>query len=272
MEKNITIPMGEQRIAAVLHIPAHTGDAKHPVVVICHGFIGSKVGQHRIFVKTARELCRAGFAVLRFDYVGCGESTGEYEDVTLQQQIKETIGVLDFVAALPFIDNDAIMLLGHSLGGCIAATVAGLDKRVRKIVLWSPVAQPLADIVGIVGEGIYKACLQDAGVHYQGFALGAGFFHSLAQVFPLENIKDFKGDVMIIHGTSDAETPLENAYAYEAALRDRPRGLQTLKTVDGADHTYNSPLWEWQVIAMTLQWLQYSAAESYAHSRIKLVS
>ena len=83
MEEQIAIIAKDQNVTRRTTFTTAKQDKQVPVVIICHGFIGSKVGQHRIFVKTARELCRAGFAVLRFDYSGCGESTGEYRDTRL---------------------------------------------------------------------------------------------------------------------------------------------------------------------------------------------
>ncbi|MEM5769468.1 MAG: prolyl oligopeptidase family serine peptidase, partial [Bacillota bacterium] len=70
----------------------------------------------------------------------------------------------------------------------------------------------------------------------------------------------FPGDVLIIHGTHDVETPLSNARLYENALRNRAQGRYTLKLIEGADHTYNSPLWEKEVIEGTVQWLTSGTA------------
>lgn len=256
MENQVVIPIDEHRIYGMLHMPQHSPNDKLPVVVICHGFVSNKVGQHRIFVQTARQLCQAGFAVLRFDYIGCGESTGEYQNITLPRQVNETIGVIDFLVAHPNINSHNVILLGHSLGGCIASNVAGLDKRIKKLILWSPVAKPLEDIVGIVGDELYQACLDSGIGHYQGFQLGREFFKSLSRTLPLERVKDFQGNVLIIHGTNDVETPLANAHFYEHALSERLQGIQKVKVIDGADHTYNSPLWEQEVIEATLQWLK----------------
>lgn len=265
MEKQVVIPLGEHRISGVLHMPEHAAEGTLPAVVICHGFISNKVGQHRLFVKAARALSRAGFAVLRFDYVGCGESTGEYQDITLTQQAEDTIGVLNFLSTQPQIDPRRIILLGHSLGGGIASYVAGTDPRVTGLVLWSPVAKPWEDITGIVGEQLARTCLGGGDGHYQGFSLGRDFFISLSKVLPLEKVGDFTGDVLIMHGTNDVETPLTNVRLYEEALGVRPQGDVTFKLVDGADHTYNAPVWEQEVIDGTVQWL---AAKYATHANI----
>jgi len=255
MESSIVIPIGDQRIYGMLHLPSQFSGGKLPTVVICHGFVSNKVGQHRIFVKTARALCQRGYAVARFDYCGCGESSGGHQDVTLARQVEETVKVLDFLAAYPDLDSDNYILLGHSFGGCVAAIVAGRDRRVGKLVLWSPVANPLMEIVEIVGQGLYQKSLAGEQVDYQGFELGREFFLSLSQISPLQEVKDYFGDVFIVHGTADVETPVENARAYEHTLGNRPLGTQTVYLVDGADHTYSSPCWEHAAIRATSKWL-----------------
>ena len=57
-------------------------------IIICHGFIGSKVGVDRLFVKAAEEFTMDGAIVLRFDFAGCGESSGNYGETGLDAFIR----------------------------------------------------------------------------------------------------------------------------------------------------------------------------------------
>jgi hypothetical protein len=255
-ENQIIIRTDKHKLYGMLHLPAAVCGAKHPAVIICHGFIGNKNGQHRLFVKAARALSSEGFAVLRFDFSGSGESTGDYKDITLTQQVEEAIKAIDFAEAHSSIDSNRIILLGHSMGGAIASTAVALDRRISRLVLWAPVARPHEDIVGIVGDALYKHCLQNGVAEYQGFELGKEFFQSLSQVSPLENVKEYSGDVLIAHGSNDQDTPLYNAYHYESALNMRQSGRCKIEVIEGADHTFESPTWEKEVIAVTLDWLK----------------
>lgn len=256
MEKQVIIPAGDQLLNGIMHLPCCTGQKNVPVIIICHGFISSKVGQHRVFVKAARELCQAGFAVLRFDFSGCGDSTGSYKDVTLTKQIDETIKAIDFVTKQSNIDKTQIILLGHSLGGAIAAMVASIDRRINKLILLSPVANPFDDIVKIVGPDSYYRCLQDGVVNYQGFEVSREFFSSLSPINPLESIHLVTGEVLIIHGDGDIETPLENAFLYQNVFKQRLKGSCIVKVIRGADHTYSSPLYEKEAFVQILHWLE----------------
>ncbi|WP_378951439.1 alpha/beta hydrolase [Pelosinus sp. sgz500959] len=255
MEQQIIIHTDSHQLSGVLHIPKCTKEEKKPAVVICHGFISSKVGQHRIFVKTARQLCQAGFVVLRFDFSGCGESSGEYRDVTITQQIQEASKAIDRLLEHPNVNCKQITLVGHSLGGAIAASVASVDDRIHRLILLSPVANPFDDITQIVGPELYEKCLKESVINYEGFEIGRELFLSLPTIRPLEAIHQFQGDVLLIHGSDDKDTPLENAYQYKRILEKRSQGHCNLYVIKGADHTYNSPLWEKELQTMILQWL-----------------
>lgn len=255
MEEQIIIHTDYHQLSGVLHIPQCNEQEKKPAVVICHGFVSSKVGQHRIFVKTARKLCQAGFVVLRFDFSGCGESSGEYKDITITEQVKEARRAIDRLVEHPNVDCKEITLVGHSLGGAIAASVASLDKRIHQLILLSPVAQPFDDIVQVIGQERYQKCLKDSVVNFEGFEVGRELFLSLPEVRPLETIHKFQGNVLLVHGSEDEDTPLENAYQYQQILDKRQEGHCELHVIKGADHTYNSPLWEKELQTIVLQWL-----------------
>lgn len=255
MEQQMIIHTDSHQLSGVLHIPRCHEHEQKPAIVMCHGFIGSKVGQHRMFVKTARRLCLAGFVVLRFDFSGCGESSGEYRQVTITEQLQEASTAIDVLVNHPNVDPGQITLVGHSLGGAIAASVATLDQRINQLILLSPVADPFTDIVQIVGVELYQQCLQESVVNYQGFEIGRDLFLSLPHVHPLENIHTFQGKVLLIHGSEDGDTPLANSHQYQQTLTKRLQGHCELHVVQGADHTYNSPLWEQEVQEVIMQWL-----------------
>jgi pimeloyl-ACP methyl ester carboxylesterase len=101
-------------------------------------------GEERMFgcrplVTTARALASAGCTVMRFDYVGQGQSDGDYEATTLStrignlkhmwQQLKDDTG-------------RAAALLGVRLGGTVALAAALEIPDVRDMILWEPVMDP----------------------------------------------------------------------------------------------------------------------------------
>ncbi|WJH32435.1 alpha/beta fold hydrolase [Paenibacillus aurantius] len=267
MEQQAVIASPNGKLAATIHRPPAEGNqtpARKPLVIICHGFLGNRIGVDRLFVKTARALSSSGFLVIRFDYAGCGESEGDYGRGGLHELIAETRSVIDFGLSLPDADPDRVILLGHSLGGAAAIHTAVEDNRVNKLVLWSPVANPFNDIVRIVGRPLYEEVLGKGRADYYGYGLTAGFFESLSKHHPFQEVKKFPGDVLLAHGTSDEVIPVDYSFLYQKVLRIRPAGHCDKEIIYRADHTYSSEDSVKQLIGKTIEWLGFTMApQSY---------
>ncbi len=257
MEQTIAIQSGHAELTASFHLPtSHQEGDTHPLVIICHGFVGSRIGVNRLFVKAARLFAAQGFAVLRFDYEGCGESTGEYGSYGMERFIAQTQDVIDFAATMPQVDHEQIFLLGHSLGGAVAALTASRDTRIQKLALWAAVGHPFHDIVAIVGHDRYEASLATAFIDYEGFALTKTFFNSLKEYHPLERIQEFAGDVFIAHGTHDEVIPVDYCSLYQHALKRGKSANCQKELIVGGDHTFSSLDGSNQLFTSTLHWLK----------------
>lgn len=260
MERVIHISYDKIELAATVHYPApHTRcdpNKRWPAIIICHGFVGSRIGQNRLFVEAARRFAEEGYFVLRFDYAGCGESGGEYGDNTMESFIAQTRHVLDYVRSIDCVDASRITLLGHSLGGAVARLTANRDSRVSSLILWAPVAHPFYDIVRIVGRDAYEEAEQTGTTDHLGYALRPAFFHSLAHVQPLADTASvFYGDVFVAHGTNDTDIPCDYCGLYRESLRRRAAGRCDTKLIDGADHVFASLAGRRELFSATSDWL-----------------
>jgi exosortase A-associated hydrolase 1 len=72
-ERAITFVCEGQSLVGILHLPSRCAEVGVVVVV---GGPQYRVGSHRLFVQLARAVSAAGFAVLRFDVRGMGDSEG----------------------------------------------------------------------------------------------------------------------------------------------------------------------------------------------------
>ena len=99
---------------------------RYPVIVAFHGFEGTRMGSSSFFVALSRTLAKAGFASVRFDFLGSGESEGEFSDMTISRELEDARRILEWTARQPGIDGKRTALLGHSMGGSITGVLAGL--------------------------------------------------------------------------------------------------------------------------------------------------
>src|SRR5690242_21165230 len=86
-----------------------------PTLVFLPGYASDMSGTKALAV--AAWATASGRACLRFDYRGCGESAGAFEDFTLADWRDDVLAVLDA------IDGPAV-LIGSSMGGWLALLAA----------------------------------------------------------------------------------------------------------------------------------------------------
>ena len=107
------------KLALVLHLP--DGAARVPCVVACHGLHASKDSDKYLLLGDA--VPAAGLALARFDFRGCGESSGREDETTIASRIEDVEAVLALLGRHPRLDG-RFGLLGSSLGGFVALFVA----------------------------------------------------------------------------------------------------------------------------------------------------
>ena len=118
-----------QKVIGTLNTP--DGVSKPPVVLLLHGFTGSRneleipAVKEGIFSRAAKAWADKGMASLRIDFRGNGQSEGEFEDMTMEGLMADAEAALDYLAASPDVDKDRMAIVGWSMGGAVAASVAG---------------------------------------------------------------------------------------------------------------------------------------------------
>jgi len=254
-ETPITFHNHGQQLVGMIHTP--DSDEPAPAVLMLPGFTGNRVEAHFLFVKMARRLAAAGYVAMRFDFRGSGESQGNFWEMTLPGEVDDARAALAWLRRHPAVDPGKVALLGLSMGGAVAASVAGEDPTIAGLILWSAVAdfsevtravQPLPDdaptVLGPLPDGRF-----DLG----GLLLGPAFRETLGQVQPLESVKRYAGPALIIHGTNDDAVPPDHADRYLQAMGEK-RAVR--HWVQGADHVYSAHVWEEETFGMTLAWLR----------------
>jgi exosortase A-associated hydrolase 2 len=140
------LPLDGGSVYSVLTRP--TAGAHGPVFVLCHPFGEEKLWAHRVLVTFARTLAAKGFATLRFDYRGNGDSSGEFRDCSLETILADVHCAVD--AARTLTQATEVALVGLRFGGLVAAVAAEVRPDVTRLVLWAPVvdgARYLQDVL-----------------------------------------------------------------------------------------------------------------------------
>src|ERR687884_1641307 len=102
-----------------------------PLVVMAHGFSATR---HMSADKYAEVFRKAGLAVLLYDHLGFGDSSGEpRRQVNPWIQARGYRDAVSFGRNLEGVDASRVALWGDSFSGGVALAVAGIDERVAAL-------------------------------------------------------------------------------------------------------------------------------------------
>jgi alpha-beta hydrolase superfamily lysophospholipase len=79
-------------------------------------------------------LAEWGYAALRFDFRGCGESEGKRANTICLEQVEDTSAALTFLQTRAEIDPARIAVVGSSFGAAVAVYTGGVDNRVAAVI------------------------------------------------------------------------------------------------------------------------------------------
>jgi alpha-beta hydrolase superfamily lysophospholipase len=133
MEKEIHFYSGPGlKLAGVLETPDdRSAGEPGPGIVLCHAGTGTK----EVFLpEVSQWLVSKGYAVLRFDYRGFGESEGQECRLIPWEQVDDIRNALTFLQQQEEVNEKRIGLWGPSSGGANVSYAAGIDDRVRCMV------------------------------------------------------------------------------------------------------------------------------------------
>jgi uncharacterized protein len=221
-----------QRLAALMQGSA---SARGPIVVVCHGFTGSKEGGGRA-LEMGAALAARGYSCLLFDFAGCGESDGLWEEISLSRQLEDLDGVVQWCRDAGF---GKIILNGRSFGGATALCYGAAADSIAGLCTWSAPAR-LTDLFCKLAGGTVAGPAEET-VQLSGeegvVCVRKGFFYDLkkhdlircaARIAPRP--------LLVIHGTADEVVP-----SGEAALIAEAAGEPKILTwVEGADHRFSA--------------------------------
>ena len=205
--ERLTIDGDHGRLQAILQKPVLQQGQQCPMVVFCHGFGGSK--DSPLFELMADSLQRHGVASIRFDFNGHGESEGQFQDMTVPNEIEDAKKVVEYVRDLRYVSG--VALVGHSQGGVVAAMTAGElgAEDISAVVLMAPAAVLRDDAIrGNTMSKMYNP--QDPPEYVElwgGQRLGRQYIKTAFRLPIYETAAKYQGPALVIHGTADRVVP-----------------------------------------------------------------
>jgi putative redox protein len=224
-----------------------SGQPGKPLVLVCHGFTGSKEGGDGQACRMAEYLAQIGYESLLIDFAGSGQSEGQFEDLTLSSQID------DLSCAVSWCLNkgtDFIVTLGRSFGGSTAICHAARDKRVSAVCTWAAPARPDQLFRDHLHPEQNKPGYIILSNNWETISLKKGFLEDLTSHDPLFAASQISPrPTLFLHGSQDELVPAEDLELYYAAAKEPKKRI----LISGADHQFQGHHQEvWEICATWL--------------------
>lgn len=182
--------------------------------------------------RISRALRELGFAVLRFDFTGLGQSEGDFANTNFSTNVEDLRKAID---ALRERGMPPQILIGHSLGGAAVLFLAGEIEEVALVATVGAPSEP-AHVAHLIDEQATQsiAATGEAEVNLGGqpFTIKKQFLDDINESSLKEKLNQLRKPVLICHSPTDSIVGIDQARKiYQAAKH--PKSFVSL---DGADH------------------------------------
>ncbi len=218
-------------------------------VIFCHCFTCSKetITTYRI----SRLLAEQGYAVLRFDFMGLGNSEGDFSTTTFASTQDDLNSAIHFLS-----DNyqAPTFLLGHSLGGTTALAVAQSHNSIKGVVTVASPSEP-AHVLHHFGHALtlleqgFAASFEVAGEFYE---IEPEFVKDVRSVDMQSILSALEKPVLIFNIENDALVDEENS----KEIQQWTKAETELVTLKNTNHLLSDKTATADVAAKIVDWME----------------
>jgi len=210
-----------------LELPLH--QKPHNFVLFAHCFTCNK--NLSAVRNISRALISKGFGVLRFDFTGLGESSGDFENTNFSGNVSDVIEASNY---LKENYSAPTLLIGHSLGGAAAVFAANELENIKAVATIGAPSDPnhvknllksSLDEIKTNGKAVVNLSGRD-------FTIKKQFLDDLKTKSLPEIAKNLNKALLILHSPQDMTVEIKNAEELYIAAK-HPKSFVSL---DGADH------------------------------------
>lgn len=180
-------------------------DSPRQIAIVSHGFMAN----HTTVLEYVRQLTKLGYVTYCFDFNGGSAmknlSDGKTTDMSVLTEIEDLKAVLDYALSLPNNLKDEPLLMGCSQGGFVSAiTASSLKDQIKDLVLFYPaLCIPDDARSGKMMFAKFDPHNPPETLKCGPMLLGKRYVNDVINIDPYNLIKDFPGNILIIHGTND---------------------------------------------------------------------
>lgn len=214
---------------------------KLPIAVVSHGFMANLMTVKHY----AEFLAQMGYVAFCFDFCGgcvmMGKSDGKTTDMSVLTEVRDLKAVIEYAKGLDYTDSSTILLMGCSQGGFVSAlTAAKLTDEIKQLVLFYPaLCIPDDARSGKMMWAKFDPQNIPEIVKCGPMKLGRCYIADVVNMNPFDEIKNYEGDVLIVHGTADKIVAKHYAEEAEKVYCTREQGSVKLHFVEGGKHMFS---------------------------------
>lgn len=236
-----------ERLFGILTLPKLV--RKVSAVILVHGF--GKTKSERKFVELARKLTENGIASFRFDFSGCGDSEGKFEEMSITKEVEELNATYRRLIREKVIDRNRIGIFAHSLGTVIAALFQQKYGGIKYFVLCAPAFNQKRLIKKWYTGAQIKEWKKKGYLDTLKFRVGLGYLDEARDYTEL--LTQIKIPTFILHGEKDEEIPAEMAKETFKRLKIKEKKVAIIPE---GDHHFESYPSRQKLVNYSIKWFR----------------
>jgi len=201
--------------------------------------------------RSSRILAQQGYAVLRFDFAGLGDSEGDFSDCNFSTTVEDTHAAINFLKENYTAPS---VLIGHSLGGTTSLATAATAPSIKRVVTLASPSQPSHvlhhfDYAVTMLEQDIPSSFEVAGKFYD---INPQFVDDVRAWDMQQTLSEMTQPVLIFNIENDTLVDENNAREIEQWLSSET----SLITLQGTDHLLSDKQANGAAVEMIIDWLE----------------
>lgn len=214
-------------------IQSSPDNGSNSLIILVHGFTGSKDGPGGLFIPLSEMLVSKGYSVLRFNFRFTTDDLKEFYKMTISGEVSDLKLIMDEMSK----SYENISLLGESMGGSVS--ILSYDDRVRCMVLWYPAVflektslKARTETVEAKDELERTGFVTLAKGDGQKFKVSRTFIEERKKIDLIPYASSISCPTLILHGDVDSTVP----FGQSEQLLGMLKGEKKLENIQNSDH------------------------------------